>query len=127
MEYVSAFSGFSVKDTAAAKQFYGESLGLQINDTPMGLELKLPGTATVFVYQKDDHQPAVYTILNLVVKDVDAAIEELVTRGIEFLRYDSLPAPQDAKGVLRGKAAGMGPDIAWFADPSGNIISLLEE
>jgi predicted enzyme related to lactoylglutathione lyase len=126
VEYVVGFSGFSVKDIAETIKFYSQTLGLSAKDDPMGIELTLPGGAHVFMYQKDDHQPATYTVLNLVAEDIDAAIDELTEKGVSFERYDSMPAPQDGKGVLRGKAANMGPDIAWFKDPSGNVIGLLE-
>ena len=121
-----AFSGFSVKDLEEAKAFYGERLGCTIDDGGMGLELQFPNGHTVFIYEKEDHVPASFTILNFPVDDIDAAIESLIEAGIKLERYDNLPAPQDEKGVLRGKAAGMGPDIAWFKDPAGNILAILE-
>ncbi len=80
----------------------------------------------VFVYEKADHQPATFTVLNFYVDDINQAIDELVDKGVVFERYDSLPAPQDERGVLRGRAAGEGPDIAWFKDPAGNIFSVLQ-
>ncbi len=123
---VAAFSGFSVDDTAKAKAFYNETLGLEVEDGPMGLRLHLPGgDAKVFVYQKDDHQPAAFTVLNLVVEDIDAAQAELDAKGVHFERYEG--THQDDKGIARGKAANMGPDIAWFKDPAGNIISILQD
>lgn len=123
---VSAFSGFSVINQAAALEFYRDVLGLAAEDNGMGLQLKLDGT-TVFLYEKPDHEPASFTVLNLVVTDINAAIDELVGKGIIFERYDNLPAPQDERGVLRGKDANQGPNIAWFKDPSGNILSVLED
>ena len=118
-----AFSGFSVSDQAAALAFYRDTLGVEVVDTGMGLELHLGGTTNVFVYPKDDHVPATFTVLNFEVADIDVAVDELVAAGIEILRYEG--AHQDEKGIARGKAANRGPDIAWFADPAGNILSVL--
>jgi predicted enzyme related to lactoylglutathione lyase len=121
-----AFSGFSVNDLSAAKTFYGETLGVGIEDTGMGLTLKLASTNDVFVYAKPDHQPATYTILNFVVHDIDKAVDELLAKGVTFEKYDNSQMHQDDKGIARGRAAHMGPDIAWFKDPAGNILSLLQ-
>jgi len=125
--FLSSFSGVSVDNIQAAKDFYVDLLGLEVADESMGLHLNLPGGGNLFVYEKDTHAPATFTVLNFVVKDINTAIDELVAEGVHFERYDDLPAPQDERGVLRGKAAGQGPDIAWFEDPAGNIISLIEE
>jgi catechol 2,3-dioxygenase-like lactoylglutathione lyase family enzyme len=118
----SGFSGFSVNDTQAALAFYRDTLGLDVTDTGMGLELKLAG-AHVFIYQKDDHQPATFTVLNFEVADIDKAVDELAAAGVTLERYEGMY--QDDKGIARGKAANMGPDIAWFKDPAGNILSVL--
>lgn len=118
-----AFSGFSVSDQAAALAFYRDTLGVEVVDTGMGLELHLGGTTNVFVYPKDDHVPATFTVLNFEVPDIDVAVDELTAAGVEILRYEG--AHQDEKGIARGKAANMGPDIAWFTDPAGNILSVL--
>jgi len=118
-----AFSGFSVDDQTAAHAFYGDTLGLEVVDTGMGLELHLGGTTKVFVYPKSDHVAATFTVLNFEVADIDAAVDELVAAGVELKRYEG--AHQDDKGIARGKAAGFGPDIAWFTDPAGNILSVL--
>lgn len=124
---VSSFSGMSVDDIQKARAFYVDLLELELVDDSMGLVLSLPGGGELFLYEKPDHTAASYTTLNFVVKDIDATIDHLVNHhGIEFMRYDKLPAPQDEKGVLRGKAAGEGPDIAWFTDPAGNVLSILE-
>ena len=118
-----AFSGFAVKDLAAAKTFYGETLGLDARDGPMGmLELHFGTGAVVLVYPKDDHQPANYTILNLPVKDVDAAVDQLTKAGVKMEHYGA-DFGQDEKGIARGE----GPTIAWFKDPSGNTIAVLDE
>lgn len=123
---VGAFSGFSVDDLAKAKEFYAEKLGLQIKDDEMGLQLQLPGGAQVFMYPKDNHEPATYTTLNLVVENIDDALGELEKRGVKFEHYNSKDLPQDDKGVLRGLSNDMGPDIAWFKDPAGNVLSILQ-
>lgn len=120
------FSGFSVDDLAAAETFYGQTLGLDAQADAMGLQLHLPGNTEVFIYEKADHQPATFTILNFVVADIDAAVAALKDNGVTFEHYDDLPAPQDEKNILRGRAAGMGPDIAWFKDPAGNILAVLQ-
>lgn len=121
-----AFSGYSSNDIGAARDFYGTVLGLDLEENMGGLGFTIGGQQ-VFIYPKDDHQPASFTVLNLVVDSIDAAIDELTAKGVVFERYDSMPAPQDEKGVLRGKAAGMGPDIAWFKDPAGNILAVVEQ
>ena len=119
-----AFSGFAVKDLGAARAFYGETLGLDVRDGPMGmLELHLGSGAVVLVYPKDDHQPASYTILNLPVRDVDAAVDQLTKAGVRMEHYGS-DFGQDEKGIARGNE---GPTIAWFKDPSGNVIAVLDE
>jgi catechol 2,3-dioxygenase-like lactoylglutathione lyase family enzyme len=121
------FSGFSVRDIEAARVFYGETLGLAVKLNEMGiLDITLPGGAAVIAYPKEDHAPAVFTILNLVVDDIDVAVDELAAAGVSMERYEGMPG-QDEKGVLRGKAANRGPDIAWFLDPSGNILSVLAD
>lgn len=126
MNIQAAFSGYSSNDIPACKSFYGTTLGLELKKEMGGLGFTVGGQR-VFIYPKDDHQPATFTVLNLVVPDIDQAIEELVHKGITFERYDNLPAQQDEHGVLRGKDAGMGPNIAWFKDPAGNILALAEE
>ena len=120
----SAFSGFSVDDAAKAKDFYTNILGLKLADEKMGLHFELPGGGSVFAYEKKDHRPATFTILNFVVDDIDAAVDALTAAGVTFEVYEGMH--QDAKRIGRGKAANMGPDIAWFKDPAGNIISVLQ-
>ena len=121
------FSGFSVNDINAAKQFYHDTLGLTVEDTGMGLRLKLAGGTEVFVYPKPDHQPASFTVLNFPVADIDATIDGLVAKGVVFEQYNSPDMPQDDRGILRGRSVNMGPDIAWFKDPAGNILSVLQD
>ncbi len=117
-----AFSGFSVNDQAAAQEFYETILGLDVETDDMGLRLKIVGSNTIFVYQKDDHVPASYTILNFPVDDIDQAVDELSSKGVTFEHYDNMT---DAKGIARGRAQDRGPDIAWFKDPAGNVLSVL--
>jgi catechol 2,3-dioxygenase-like lactoylglutathione lyase family enzyme len=120
-----AFSGFSVDDQAAAADFYGNLLGLEVDDNNMGLKLHLSGGGQVFVYAKPNHEPATYTMLNFVVDDIDQAVDDLSAKGVIFEAYPDMQ--QDEKGIARGRAAGMGPDIAWFKDPAGNILSVLQD
>ena len=115
-----AFSGFAVSDIEKAAAFYGDTLGLKTSQEHGLLTLHLAGDRPTLVYPKPDHQPANYTILNFPVDDVDRAVDELAARGVEFLRYDGFD--QDEKGIHRGQ----GPDIAWFTDPSGNVLSVLK-
>lgn len=121
----SAFSGFSVNDLAKAKTFYTQTLGLSVENDGVGMRLHLPGGATVFAYPKPDHQPATFTILNFAVDDIDAAVDDLASRGVQFEHYDN-GAKTDEKGILRGRAQNRGPDIAWFKDPAGNFLSVIE-
>lgn len=116
-----AFSGFAVRDVAAAADFYGRVLGLDVTEENGLLRLGLADGVTVLVYPKPDHVPATYTILNFPVDDIDSAVDELVARGVAMQRYDAFPT--DEKGVSRESG---GPPIAWFTDPSGNVLSVLE-
>lgn len=122
-----AFSGFSVNDLAKAKAFYSDVLGLAVEQNAMGLQLQVAGGRPIFVYQKDNHSPATYTVLNFPVSDINKTVDALVARGVTFERYPDMPAPQDERGILRGKAANQGPDIVWFKDPAGNILAILSE
>jgi catechol 2,3-dioxygenase-like lactoylglutathione lyase family enzyme len=119
-----AFSGFSVDDMAKAREFYATTLGLDVDDDHGALRIHLPGGGEVYSYQKDDHRPATFTILNFAVDDIDEAVDDLAGRGVEFERYEGMVA--DAKGIARARAQNMGPDIAWFKDPAGNILSVLQ-
>ncbi|HEU4830627.1 MAG TPA: VOC family protein [Candidatus Saccharimonadales bacterium] len=121
------FSSFSVDNLQAAREFYANKLGLEVIEGGMGLNLHVYDSNPVFIYEKSNHTPATFTVLNFVVDDVDAAVDELVLKGITFERYDSLPADQDEKGILRGKVANQGPDIAWFKDPADNVIAVLSD
>jgi predicted enzyme related to lactoylglutathione lyase len=115
-----AFSGFAVDDVPRARQFYGETLGIETSEEHGILTLHLAGGRDTIVYPKPDHVPATFTILNFPVDDVEAAVDELTSRGVAFEHYDG--APQDEKGIMRGH----GPDIAWFTDPAGNVLSVLK-
>jgi len=126
MEIKDIFSGFSVRSLDAAQAFYADTLGLRVSRDKMGMQIALPHGGAVFVYEKPDHAPASFTILNLAVASIDATVKALVEKGVSFIHYDNLPAPQDELEILRGKTAGMGPDIAWLTDPSGNIVAILE-
>ena len=117
-----AFSSFSVNDLKKAKEFYGGTLGLKVAETPEGLELHLAGGQTVFIYPKPNHTPASFTVMNFPVKNIEATVDELVELGLRLEHYD-LP---DLKTDKRGIARGPGPKIAWFKDPAGNILSVLE-
>ena len=116
-----AFSGFSVDNLAKAKEFYSSTLGLTVEADGVGARVHLPGGGSVFFYPKPDHQPATFTILNFAVKDIDQAVAALSERGVQFERYENFE--QDEHGIFR---AG-GPYIAWFTDPAGNILSVLQE
>ena len=120
-----AFSGFSVNDLEKAKQFYGEVLGLDVSDAPMGLlQLNLAGGTVVLVYPKPNHTPATFTILNFPVENIEETVTELTKRGVPFEHYDQTEIKTDDKGIHRGDE---GPTIAWFKDPAGNILSVIEE
>lgn len=120
-ETTKAFSGFSVDDIPRAKQFYGETLGLSVTEEYGLLTLHIAGDRPTIVYPKPDHVPATFTILNFPVDDIDGAVEELTARGVRLERYDGMT--QDEKGVMREE----GPYIAWFKDPAGNVLSVLQE
>ena len=119
-----AFSGFSVDDTELAARFYRETLGLEVTEENDILSLKLGGGTTVIAYPKgEQHEPAGFTILNFPVPDVEAAVRDLTERGVTFERYEGTPAETDEIGVFRGG----GPLIAWFKDPAGNVMSVIQE
>jgi catechol 2,3-dioxygenase-like lactoylglutathione lyase family enzyme len=117
-----AFSGFAVNDIPKAKAFYERTLGMQVSEDHGMLHLHIGNGAKVLVYPKPDHAPAGFTILNLPVASVDDAVKELEQRGVRFERYDRPDLKTDARGIMRGN----GPTIAWFKDPAGNILSVIE-
>ena len=130
LENSKAYSGFAVDHLKKAEQFYGGTLGVktEVIDEENGLmTLHLAGDRPTLVYQQHGSTPASYTILNFPVDDIDEAVDELARRGVSFERYEGFPFEQDEKGIARGLAAGQGPDIAWFKDPTGNILSVLQE
>ena len=119
-----AFSGFAAPDIEAARDFYRDKLGLDVTEQEVGgqslLTLNLAGDRPTMIYPKPDFQPATYTVLNFPVDDVEAAVDELSARGVQFEKYDGFD--QDEKGIARGN----GPDIAWFKDPAGNVLSVIK-
>ncbi len=117
-----AFSGFAVPDIAAAKAFYGDTLGIDVTEDHGMLTLHLAGGRDTIVYPKPDHVPATYTILNFPVDDVEAAVDALTEKGVEFQKYEGEDFATDAKGIMRQG----GPLIAWFTDPAGNILSVIQ-
>jgi catechol 2,3-dioxygenase-like lactoylglutathione lyase family enzyme len=117
-----AYSGFAVDDIDKAREFYGDTLGVKTSVEHGLMTLHLAGDRPTLVYPKPDHTPATYTILNFPVDDIDQAVDDLAARGVQFERYEG--ANQDEKGVMRGLERGEGPDIAWFKDPAGNILSV---
>ncbi|HVE72148.1 MAG TPA: VOC family protein [Thermoanaerobaculia bacterium] len=116
------FSSFSAREVSQVKDFYTNVLGLNVEESAEGLEMRLAGGASVFIYPKPDHAPATFTVLNFLVPSVDQAVDQLVARGVRFETYDLPDLKTDGKGIMRGN----GPTIAWFKDPAGNILSVLE-
>ena len=117
-----AFSGFAVDDLEKAKQFYSETLGLEVTEENDLLTLHIAGDRPVLVYPKPNHTPASFTILNFPVDNIEAAVDQLAARGVDFERYEGTPIATDEKGIFRGG----GPLIAWFTDPAGNVLSVIE-
>jgi catechol 2,3-dioxygenase-like lactoylglutathione lyase family enzyme len=117
-----SFSSFSVNDLKKAREFYGGTLGLDVTEMPEGLELRLTGGNTVFLYPKPNHAPASFTVLNFPVDDIEEAVDSLVGLGLRLEQYNLPDIKTDARGIARGP----GPKIAWFKDPAGNILSVLE-
>jgi catechol 2,3-dioxygenase-like lactoylglutathione lyase family enzyme len=122
LENSKAFSGFSVDDLPKAKEFYSNTLGLEVTEADGRLTLHLAGDRPVLVYAKPNHAPATFTVLNFPVDDIEATVHELTARGLHFERYEGTPAETDDKGIFRGR----GPLIAWFKDPAGNVLSVVQ-
>jgi catechol 2,3-dioxygenase-like lactoylglutathione lyase family enzyme len=121
-----SFSTFAIDDVGAASKFYKDKLGIEVTDQKEGgIALKL-GSQSVYLYPKEDHKPATFTVLNFAVTDIDAAVDELKSRGIEFESYGGDIATDD-KGIFRGGDKNQGPNLAWFKDPAGNILSVIEQ
>jgi predicted enzyme related to lactoylglutathione lyase len=118
-----AFTGFSTGDIPKAKEFYGQTLGLDVSESHGILTVRLAGGNNVVIYPKPNHVPATFTVLNFPVKDVDRAVDELKKRGVGFEHYDLPNLKTDEKGIMRGN----GPTIAWFKDPAGNILSVIDQ
>lgn len=119
-----AYSGFSTNDIQKTKEFYSNVLGLSVTEEYGMLRLHLATGADILIYPKDNHVPATYTILNFPVDDIDQAVDELTRKGVTFEHYENMT---DEKGIARGIFQHRGPDIAWFKDPAGNILSVLQE
>jgi predicted enzyme related to lactoylglutathione lyase len=125
LKHSKAFGGFSVNDLQKAKKFYAEILGLKVTDNPMGLiELHIEGANNILIYPKPDHIPATFTILNFPIKNIDETVDELIKKGIVFEQYGG-QIKTDKKGICRG--GDRSPNIAWFKDPAGNILSVIEQ
>ena len=122
-ENTKAFSGFSVDDVPKAEKFYGETLGLRVSEEYGMLWLHIAGERDVLVYPKPDHTPASFTILNFPVDNIEEAVDELAARGVRFERYDDSEQEQDERGIYHGG----GPLIAWFKDPAGNVLSVIQQ
>jgi catechol 2,3-dioxygenase-like lactoylglutathione lyase family enzyme len=119
-----AFSSFSVADLQQAKEFYQGILGLEVKDNPMGvIEVVISGSSNVLLYPKPNHVPATFTVLNFPVENIDQTVDELIAKGVKFEIYNQESVKTDQKGISRGNG---GPNIAWFRDPAGNILSVLE-
>lgn len=130
MKLISAFSSFSVNDIEKAKDFYTRIIGLDLASESMGLQFRLPFGSRLFVYEKPNHRPAEYTTFNIVVDNIDDAVDDLVQKGVTFETYPNLfpGAEQDAKGIMRPEDPEKdGPPIAWFKDPAGNTIAVIED
>jgi catechol 2,3-dioxygenase-like lactoylglutathione lyase family enzyme len=117
-----AFSSFSVNDLKKAKEFYGRVLGLEVSESPEGLDLQISGGNHIFIYPKPNHTPATFTVLNFPVKNIDEAVDQLTKLDVRFEHYEG-EMKTDEKGIFRGE----GPKIAWFKDPAGNFLSVLED
>jgi predicted enzyme related to lactoylglutathione lyase len=120
LEFKNTFTSFSVNDLDKANDFYVKVLGLPVTRTPEGLAVKAPAN-DIFIYPKPNHQPATFTVLNFNVQDINSAVDSLTKQGVAFQQYDG-DIKTDAKGIMRGN----GPTIAWFTDPAGNILSVVE-
>ena len=123
--FTGAFSSYSVDDISEAKEFYEKLLGINVEETDEGLELNIDDSGSVFIYPKEDHEPATFTVLNFAVEDIDSAVDELTNRGITFESFQG-ELETDEKGIFRGADTGAGPNIAWFKDPAGNYLSIIE-
>ena len=124
--FTGTFSSFSVDDLDAANEFYSKTLGVDVSQTEQGLQLSFDSGPGIFLYPKDNHEPATFTVLNFLVDDIDAAVDDLTDRGITFESYKG-EMETDEKGIFRGADDDNGPNIAWFKDPAGNFLAVIEE
>ena len=120
--YIRSFTSLSVNDLKKAKTFYQQTLGLKTTETPEGLDIKTSDDMAIFLYPKEKHEPATYTVLNFKVSNIEEAVDKLTADGVSFLHYEG-ELQTDKKGIFRGN----GPTIAWFTDPAGNILSVIED
>jgi predicted enzyme related to lactoylglutathione lyase len=126
VSFSEAFSSFSVNDLKKAKEFYQQKLGIDVEEQEEGLKLSFDGGSNVFIYPKSDHKPATFTVLNFPVDDIDDTVDKLTKAGINFESYEG-ELKTDKKGIFRGATSDNGPNIAWFKDPAGNFLSVIEE
>jgi len=124
--FTGTFSSFSVDDLDAANEFYSKTLGVDVSQTEQGLQLSFDSGPGIFLYPKDNHEPATFTVLNFLVDDIDEAVDDLTDRGITFESYKG-EMETDEKGIFRGADDDNGPNIAWFKDPAGNFLAVIEE
>ena len=125
--FTGTFSSFSVDDIEEAREFYENTLGIEVSDNEEGgLVMNFPDSGSVFIYPKDNHEPATFTVLNFLVDDIDEAVDDLTDRGIAFESYKG-EMKTDEKGIFRGADDDNGPNIAWFKDPAGNFVSVIEK
>ena len=125
LKITKVFSSFSVNDLQKAKEFYGQTLGLEVSESKQGLDLHLAGGQEVFIYPKPNHIAATFTVLNFMVANIDEAVGDLAAKGIQFEKYAEEHMKTDEKGIVRGNEYG--PSIAWFKDPAGNFLAVIED
>lgn len=121
-----AFSSFSVNDIAKAKEFYGTTLGLEITENPQGLDMRAGGNS-IFIYPKDNHVPATFTVLNFLVQNIEETVDRLAQLGVTFEIYNEGMLKTNDKGISMNEGPDQGPRIAWFKDPAGNFLAVIEE
>lgn len=126
LAFTKAFSTFSADDIEKAKDFYGQVLGINVSDEMEGLALRFNDGQNVFIYPKPDHQPATFTVLNFPVDDISSAVDKLIGKGVKFERFEG-DIKTDEQGIFWGKRENKGPNIAWFKDPAGNFLSVIED
>lgn len=125
VKLIASFSSLSTDDLKKTKKFYSEILGFKLEDEKMGLRYSLPGGGTLFIYPKENHKPATFTVLNVIVSDIDSSVDELLSMGVTFEIYEGFK--QDQKGIARDPSGKSAHAIAWFKDPANNILSVIQE